>query len=121
PGYTVDGNDPLEVYKVVKEAHERALAGEGPTLIEARTTRLTAHSSDDDEKQYRDKEELEAVKKQDAVIRFASYLREIDLLTETLEQKIEKEISNLVDDATEYAENAAYAEPQSAIKYVYEE
>lgn len=121
PGYTVDGNDPLEVYKVVKEAHERALAGEGPTLIEARTTRLTAHSSDDDEKQYRDKEELEAVKKQDAVIRFASYLREIDLLTETLEQKIEQEISNLVDDATEYAENAAYAEPQSAIKYVYEE
>src|SRR5699024_7412432 len=47
PRYTVNGNDPLEVYKVVKEAHERALAGEGPTLIEAITIRLTAHSSDD--------------------------------------------------------------------------
>src|SRR5690625_5661247 len=48
PGFTVDGNDPLAVYEVMKEARERAENGEGPTLVEAITTRLTSHSSDDD-------------------------------------------------------------------------
>ena len=63
PGVTVDGTDPLEVYKVVKEAADRARRGEGPSLIEAYRYRLTAHSSDDDQRQYRDAEELENEKK----------------------------------------------------------
>ena len=50
PGVTVDGNDPLEVYKAVKEAAERARRGEGPTLIEAVSYRLTPHSTDDDDR-----------------------------------------------------------------------
>lgn len=48
-GIQVDGNDPIAVYKAMKEARERALAGEGPTLIEAVTSRMTPHSSDDDD------------------------------------------------------------------------
>lgn len=63
PGYTVDGNDPLAVYKAVKEAADRGRRGEGPTLIEAVSYRLTAHSSDDDDRVYRDKEEVEEAKK----------------------------------------------------------
>lgn len=51
-GVSVDGNDPLEVYRVVKEARERALRGEGPTLIEAVVNRLVPHSSDDDDRTY---------------------------------------------------------------------
>src|SRR5699024_8253096 len=43
PGFTVDGNDPLAVYEAVSNARERAVSGEGPTLIEAITDRLTAH------------------------------------------------------------------------------
>src|SRR5699024_11733487 len=46
PGFEVDGNNPLEVYEVMKEAHKRAKNGEGPTLIEAVSERLSAHSSD---------------------------------------------------------------------------
>src|SRR5699024_5150563 len=65
PGYTVDGNDPLAVYEVVKQARDYAISGKGPTLIEANTVRLTAHSSDDDDRLYREKDELEAMKKQD--------------------------------------------------------
>ncbi|MCI4140298.1 thiamine pyrophosphate-dependent enzyme, partial [Bacillus vallismortis] len=49
PGVTVNGNDPLEVYQSVKEARERARRGEGPTLIETMSYRLTPHSSDDDD------------------------------------------------------------------------
>src|SRR5699024_4303839 len=121
PGYTVNGNDPLEVYKVVKEAHERALAGEGPTLIEAITIRLTAHSSDDNHTLYRETEELEADKKNDPVITFANYLRSADLLTESIEEEITADINELVNEATDYAENAPYADVKSALDYVYEE
>ena len=59
PGVTVDGTDPLEVYRVVKEAADRARRGEGPSLVETVCYRLTSHSSDDDQRQYRDAEELE--------------------------------------------------------------
>lgn len=65
PGYTIDGNDPLAVYKAVKEAADRGRRGEGPTLIETVSYRLTAHSSDDDDRVYRDKEEVEEAKKKE--------------------------------------------------------
>ena len=53
PGVSVDGSDILEVYKVTKEAADRARRGEGPTLIEARCFRYMPHSSDDDDRTYR--------------------------------------------------------------------
>lgn len=121
PGYTVDGNDPLAVYEVVKEARERAIAGKGPTLIEAITYRLTAHSSDDDDRQYRDIAEIEEAKKKDSLITFAAYLSEADILTDEVASELEKEMVEIVNEATDYAEKAAYAEPESALKYVYEE
>ena len=88
PGYTVDGNDPLAVYKAVKEAADRGRRGEGPTLIEAVSYRLTAHSSDDDDRVYRDKEEVEEAKKKDSIITFAAYLKEIGVLTEEFEKQM---------------------------------
>ncbi|HLR51847.1 MAG TPA: thiamine pyrophosphate-dependent dehydrogenase E1 component subunit alpha [Candidatus Avamphibacillus sp.] len=120
PGFTVNGNDPLAVYEVVKKARERALNGEGPTLIEAMTDRLTAHSSDDDDR-YREKEVLEKAKKKDTILFFSSYLKEVGVLSEEKEKEIKTEIDNIVNEATEYAENAAYPEAESALKYVYEE
>jgi len=59
PGIKVDGNDALEVYRVVKEARERALRGEGPTLIEAVMYRISPHSTADNDMLYRSKEEVE--------------------------------------------------------------
>ncbi|MDP9437337.1 MAG: thiamine pyrophosphate-dependent dehydrogenase E1 component subunit alpha, partial [Actinomycetota bacterium] len=53
PGVAVDGNDVLAVYEAAREAVERARRGDGPTLIEAKTYRMTAHSSDDDDRRYR--------------------------------------------------------------------
>ena len=61
-GEHVDGNDPIAVYKAMKEARERALNGEGATLIEAVTSRMTPHSSDDDDK-YRTQEERDSLKR----------------------------------------------------------
>lgn len=121
PGYTVDGTDPLAVYEVVKEARARAARGEGPTLIEAMTTRMTAHSSDDNHRLYREEEELETLKSGDPVIMYTAYLREAGVLDDQLEEQIAKEVDAIINDATEYAENAAFAEPETALRFVYEE
>ncbi len=121
PGYTIDGNDPLAVYEVVKLAVERAERGEGPTLIEAMTSRLTPHSSDDDHRMYRDTEELEKMKKDDPISSFRSYLYSTKILTEKTETEMEAKIEKLIDEATEYAEAAPFATPESALNYVYGE
>jgi 2-oxoisovalerate dehydrogenase E1 component alpha subunit len=121
PGFTVDGNDPLEVYKAVKEAADRGRRGEGPTLIETISYRLTAHSSDDDDRAYRSREEVEEAKQKDPIYTFGLYLKEVGLLTDELEKQITNEIMQVVNEATDYAEKAPYADPESALKHVYAE
>ncbi|MCL6425139.1 3-methyl-2-oxobutanoate dehydrogenase subunit alpha [Bacillus subtilis] len=119
PGVTVDGNDPLEVYQAVKEARERARRGEGPTLIETISYRLTPHSSDDDDSSYRGREEVEEAKKSDPLLTYQAYLKETGLLSDEIEQTMLDEIMAIVNEATDEAENAPYAAPESALDYVY--
>lgn len=121
PGVKVDGNDPLEVYRVVKEAADRARRGEGPTLIEATMYRFTAHSSDDDDKTYRDQKEVEEARKLDPIIKFKEYLIENGIMTEEQHEEIENNMKDQINEATEYAENAPYPEPESTLKHVYSE
>ncbi|BAS26680.1 thiamine pyrophosphate-dependent dehydrogenase E1 component subunit alpha [Limnochorda pilosa] len=119
PGVAVDGNDPLEVYRATREAVERARAGEGPTLIEAKTYRLLAHSSDDDDSGYRPREEVEAWKKKDPIPRFAAYLKEQGLIDHGGLQAMEERIRQIVDDATDYAEQAPYPRAEHLLDHVY--
>ncbi|WAA11406.1 thiamine pyrophosphate-dependent dehydrogenase E1 component subunit alpha [Fervidibacillus halotolerans] len=121
PGVTVDGNDVLEVYRVVKEAADRARRGEGPTLIEAMTNRFTAHSSDDDDRAYRDRKEVEDAKKKDPLLLLETYLKDVGILDEKKTEEISKKITDIVNDATDYAEKAPYPKPEDALKYVYKE
>lgn len=121
PGVTVDGNDPLAVYQAVKDARARAITGDGPTLIETVSYRLTAHSSDDDDRTYRKKEEVEEARKNDSIFTFADYLRKLAILSDSTEKEINEEINMVVNEATDYAENAPYADAESTLKYVYEE
>lgn len=121
PGVTVDGNDPLAVYEVVKKAVDRARAGEGPTLIEAMTDRLHPHSSDDDQLSYRSAEEVEMSKQNDTMLQFSQYLRDCGLLNDAIEDELSKQISAEVDEAIRYAEQAAHPSPDTLLKYVYEE
>jgi 2-oxoisovalerate dehydrogenase E1 component alpha subunit len=119
PGVTVDGNDPLEVFGAMKEAVERARNGKGPTLIEAITYRLAPHSSDDDDRIYRSREEVEEARRNDPIIQFARYLKEAGVLDEESKKEIHDRIIKEIDDATEYAENAPYPAPEEALKHVY--
>lgn len=120
-GLTIDGNDPLAVYEAVKEAHDRAMNGEGPTLIEAMVHRMTAHSSDDNHLLYRNKQEIEEMKKTDPLVVMTNYLYEAGLLTEEKEESIREEIDKSINEATDYADAAPYAEPEAALDYVYEQ
>ncbi|MEG0259750.1 MAG: thiamine pyrophosphate-dependent dehydrogenase E1 component subunit alpha [Lysinibacillus sp.] len=119
PGVTVDGKCPLQVYKVVKEAAERARRGEGPSLIEAVTYRLTAHSSDDDDRQYRSAEDIAEGKSKDPIALYENYLQAAGVLTAELREEIEARVMKEVNEATDYAEAAPYAKPEDALKYVY--
>lgn len=74
PGVRVDGNDVLAVYKVVREAVERARSGGGPTLVEAVTFRMGPHSSSDDPTRYRPQEVVDDWRRRDPIERFRKFL-----------------------------------------------
>lgn len=120
-GVTVDGQNPLAVYKAMKEAVNRAQNGEGPSIVEALTYRLTPHSSDDDHSQYRTAEDLAEGKARDPIILFANYLKETNTVSDAMLEDIEREVKSIVNDATDYAENAPYPPPEHALKFVYAE
>ena len=104
PGVVVDGADVLACYAAARDAVARARAGDGPTLIEAKVTRLTAHSSDDQQTKYRSEEELAAERGRDPLPLFREQLREAGVLTDEIEARLTAEIKAAVEDATDYAE-----------------
>jgi 2-oxoisovalerate dehydrogenase E1 component alpha subunit len=121
PGVVVDGADVLACYAAARTAVERARAGEGPTLIEAKVTRLTAHSSDDQQTKYRSEEELAAEKARDPLPKFRAQLTDAGILTPEEEERIAADITAAVDDATEYAESQPDPDPSTAMKHVFAE
>jgi 2-oxoisovalerate dehydrogenase E1 component alpha subunit len=121
PGYEIDGNDVLAVYETAREAVDRARRGDGPTLIEAKTYRLTAHSSDDDDRRYREREEIEEWRLKDPIVRFEKYLQENGLLDEEKKDEIEAGIKAEVTEASDYAEEAPFADPEEVLERVYAE
>ncbi len=121
PGVVVDGADVLACYAASREAVARARAGRGPTLIEAKVTRLTGHSSDDQQTKYRSAEELASERGHDALPRFRAQLREAGVLTDEIQAGLAADITAAVDDATEYAEAEADPDPATAMRYVYAE
>jgi 2-oxoisovalerate dehydrogenase E1 component alpha subunit len=121
PGVTVDGTDVLGCFRAAREAVDRARRGDGPSLIEARVTRLTAHSSDDQQTKYRSEEELAAEKGHDPVPVFREQLRAAGILTDEAEQRIRASIEADVNDATDYAEAQPDPQPSTAMRWVFAE
>ena len=119
PGIEVDGTDVLAVYDVMRKAAERARKGEGPTLIEAKTYRLTAHSSDDNDRTYRGREEVEAWRAREPMPRFRQYLLDSGAATEEELSEIKKRIDAEVNDATDWAETQPDPLAEEAVLHVY--
>ncbi|MFO1050733.1 MAG: pyruvate dehydrogenase (acetyl-transferring) E1 component subunit alpha [Planctomycetota bacterium] len=104
PGVRVDGNDVLAVYRVCKEAVERARKGEGPTLVETVTYRMASHSSSDDAARYRDAAEYEKWKQRDPLQRFQRYLQKKKLWTEAWDAEIHERVKTALNEAIKRAE-----------------
>lgn len=121
PGHRIDGNDVFEVYRTVKEARDRALRGEGPTLVEAMVYRLSPHSTSDDDLAYRTKEEVQHHWKLDGIARLREYLLHHGLLTDEAEAQMINQMKQIIDEATDYAEQAPFPQPEDAFTFVYAE
>lgn len=119
PGVAVDGNDLLAVYRATYEARERARRGEGPTLIEAKLYRLAAHSTDDDDSRYRSREEVEAQRQHDPIIRFRQYLIDGGHLAAGELAELEARAAAEVEEAQKYAEESPYPDASELWKHVY--
>jgi len=119
PGVRVDGNDALEVYRVVKEARERAIRGEGPTLIEAMMYRLSPHSTSDNDLAYRTKEEVEENWKKDGIPKMKSYLIETGIWSEEQDEALLRDIQQQLKEAVEAADNAPFPRPEDTLLHVY--
>ncbi|HVX18960.1 MAG TPA: thiamine pyrophosphate-dependent enzyme [Acidimicrobiales bacterium] len=118
-GVIVDGNDPVDVYRSMHMALRRARAGEGPTLLECKTYRYLAHTSDDDDRTYRSPEEIEAWKRKDPLRRMKQYLIEQRLLSEAEEDRLEAEVTSHIEAATAAAEAAEPPSPADAYRRVF--
>lgn len=119
PGVVVDGNDLLAVYAVAREAVQRARSGEGATLIEAKTYRLTPHSSDDNDRRYRTAEEVESWRQRDPIEHFKNYLLSCGLLDETTDAAMRARIKVMVDTAADEAEAAPPPDAGDLLQHVY--
>lgn len=107
PGELVDGNDLLAVHAATRRAVQRARAGDGPTLIEARTYRLAPHNTSDDNTRYVEAESLEGARALDPIPRLRTYLSGRGLIDEPAEEAMREQISGELADAVGAMEQAA--------------
>jgi pyruvate dehydrogenase E1 component subunit alpha len=118
-GELVDGNDLFSVYEATSRAVARARAGDGPTLIEARTYRMGPHNTADDPTRYVDPDELDAHRALDPIARLRAYLEDVGILRAGDEERMRAEIEVEVADALAAAEAHAEALPAQIFDHVY--
>jgi pyruvate dehydrogenase E1 component alpha subunit len=121
PGVVVDGMDLGAVYKAVREARERALAGQGPTLIEAQVYRLGPHSTSDDPRRYRTDAELGEWKAKDPVARMKHMLLSESHLTEEEDVLVWEAAKRQISDALQAAESTGPVAPSTLFDDVFAE
>ena len=106
PGRTIDGNDVVEVYETVRDAVERARAGEGPTLVEAMTYRWGGHSMRANIRDPRSEEEYAAWMERDSVLRVERELVDVEVVDEPGLHTIGTEVLTELDEAVEFGRAA---------------
>jgi pyruvate dehydrogenase E1 component alpha subunit len=120
-GIRVDGNDVFASYVAAKAALDRARSGGGPTLIEAVTFRLGAHTTADDPGRYRTEAEVEPWRAREPLIRLDKFLRERGVIDDEFIEKIKAESEAEVEEAVIEAEATPYPTPGDIFEYMFEE
>lgn len=114
PGVSVDGNDVEAMFEATRVARERALAGEGPTLIEAVTMRMHGHAAHDDMR-YVPPDKVEEWRLKDPIVRQEGKLRELGVDTDALRA----EVKAIIDEGTQEALAMPMPDPASATEGVF--
>jgi 2-oxoisovalerate dehydrogenase E1 component len=122
PGVTVDGNDVLAVWHVVKEAVQQARSGGGPTLIESRTYRLVGHHEGDPHVgTYRTQDELDEWRTRCPIKQFTSHVTDEGIASLEELKKIDETVEEVMRQAVEFARSAPAPDPSSAVLNVWAE
>jgi len=119
PSLLVDGNDAAAVYAAARSGIERAAAGGGPTLIEAITYRIEAHTNADDATRYRDSAEVSAWLQRDPIARLEAWLRAGGLLGDEEAERLAAEAERLAADVRDRMNADVAADPAELFEYVY--
>jgi pyruvate dehydrogenase E1 component alpha subunit len=115
-GVLVDGNDVLAVYTVCQWAIERARNGDGPTVVEALTYRIGAHTTADDPRRYQPPEEIADWRTRDPLPRMRRYLEQRGLWDATAQEQAEQQALRKIDEAVAEAESRPIPELQAFIE-----
>ncbi len=118
PGCVLDGNDVVAVYQATGEARARALAGDGPTLLECKTYRHRGHSTFD-KNLYRPQSEIEAWLDRDPIARFEHELRARGLLDDDRIAQISAGAQRIVDEAEAFTLESPYPAPESVLDLIF--
>jgi pyruvate dehydrogenase E1 component alpha subunit len=118
PGVVVDGNDAVAVHQATRTARDRAVAGDGPTLIECKTYRCRGHG-ESDHQVYQPKDEIAAWQEKCPIPRLRDEVLSSGLLTVEALQKMTAEIDEIVERAVRFAEESPYPEPEAALEDVF--
>jgi 2-oxoisovalerate dehydrogenase E1 component alpha subunit len=121
PGQMIDGTDVFAVYEVISDLVEAAREGKGPAVVETKMYRITPHSSDDDDRTYRSREEVDENKKHDPLLLAQNRLLGEGIYTEEELQELDKKAKQMVTDAVKIAEDAPYPTAEEAAYPVYAE
>jgi pyruvate dehydrogenase E1 component alpha subunit len=121
PGLLVDGNDPAAVYAAVRRAVESAADGGGPTLIEALTYRIEAHTNADDADRYRTQAEVREWLDRDPVTRIRQYLLDQGLMDATALSALDAEAEAQAEDLRRRMNIDTVPDPADLFRFVYAE
>jgi 2-oxoisovalerate dehydrogenase E1 component alpha subunit len=119
PSLLVDGNDAAAVYAAVRAGVSRAAAGDGPTLIEALTYRIEAHTNADDATRYRESGEVSDWLARDPIDRLSAYLRSAGLLDDAGFGRLTAEAERLAEDVRERMNADVSVEVAELFEHVY--
>jgi 2-oxoisovalerate dehydrogenase E1 component subunit alpha len=119
PSLLIDGNDAAAVFAAVRAGVERAVAGGGPTLIEAITYRVEAHTNADDATRYRANAEVIAWLERDPITRLEAYLKDNRLLDEEAAGRLAAEAEQLAREVRDRMNADVPADPAELFEHVY--
>jgi pyruvate dehydrogenase E1 component alpha subunit len=121
PGIIVDGNDVVDVYQAATKATKRARAGEGPTLIECKTYRWRGHHEGDPNQgaRYRTKDEISVWMEKCPIKRLSNRILKEKIATKKKLDTIDREITEVIDEAVEYAKASEFPTLEEMYEDVY--